>query len=261
MENQYLVIDIGNTNIEVGVYHHQGIVCSWRINTSRNQTEDEYFAILNSLALGRDIDLKRIDLCAVASVVPELTRVFLKLLNKYLQAEIINVTANTSLGLTFPVSDPSFIGADLVVNAYAALHKYRSNVIVCDFGTATTIQLIDQTGKFYGTIIAPGMIISSEYLFQRASLLKRIQFETPQCTLGANTKDSLLSGIITGHCLMVDSFIRQIKEEHSTLGSIKVIATGGISTLLEKSLKEVEYIDKSLTIDGLFLICQQHSER
>ncbi|MFA5498504.1 MAG: type III pantothenate kinase [Candidatus Cloacimonadia bacterium] len=261
MRNQYLVIDIGNTNIEIGVYSQAGIVCSWRINTNLNQSKDEYYATLDSLAKSSNINLQLTKLTAIASVVPDLSRIFNNLLRRHLNTEIINVSANTPLGLTFPAKDPSFIGADLVVNAYSALHKYRTNVIICDFGTATTIQLIGNEGRFYGTVIAPGIIISSESLFNKASLLKSIQLETPKHTLGTNTKDSLLSGIITGHCLMVDSFIRRIKAEHSELSNIQAVATGGISTLLEKSLTEIDHFDKKLTLDGLYLICKSHLQK
>jgi type III pantothenate kinase len=258
MQSRYLVIDIGNTNIEIGIYTDRGFICSWRLGSNTSLTEDEYYAILRSLSGEHQIKLQDIEICCIASVVPELTRIFEHLFEKYLSSSLIKVTPYTPLGLTFPVDDPGFIGADLVVNAYAAWQKYGSNCLVCDFGTATTIQLVGADGHFYGTVIAPGVIISSTNLIQRASLLTKIQLETPQRTLGTNTRDALLSGIIKGHSYMVDSFIRQLKKEYAHLRELKVILTGGIAHLLKMNLEEETILDKTLTIDGLYRICLQH---
>jgi type III pantothenate kinase len=260
MHNRYLVIDVGNTNIEIGIYTGKGYVCSWRFASDQAKTEDEYFSTLRTLAKEQNINLKEVTLCCLASVVPELSRIFEHLFEKYLTAEMINITAYSDLGLKFPMKDPGFIGADLVVNAYSAWKKYRTNCIICDFGTATTIQLVGADGSFQGTVIAPGVVISSSNLFQKASLLTKIQLETPQHILGTNTRDALLSGIIKGHCLMVDTFIAEIKKEYAHLGEIRVILTGGIANLIGKNLKEQTIIDKSLTIDGLYRICLKHNE-
>lgn len=256
MQYSYLVIDVGNTNIEIGIYSEEEYICSWRLASDVNQTEDEYFAKISTLAEEFGINLKEIKVCCIASVVPELSRVFGHLFNKYLDTKIINVTAYTELGLSFPMPDPGYVGADLIVNAYSALHKYGSNCIICDFGTATTIQLVGTDGFFYGTIIAPGITISSANLFQKASLLTKIQLETPERILGTNTRDALLSGIVKGHSLMVDAFICRIRTEYAKLGEIKVILTGGIANLISQNLEEDTIVDKTLTIDGLFRICQ-----
>ncbi|MBW6515817.1 MAG: type III pantothenate kinase [Candidatus Cloacimonetes bacterium] len=259
MQCRYLVIDIGNTNIEIGIYNSQELYCSWRLDSDASRTEDEYYALISSLASENQVDLKNIEICCISSVVPELSRIFEHLITKYLTSKIFNVNAYTVLGLTFPVTDPGFIGADLIVNAYSAWKKYNTNCIICDFGTATTIQLIGKDGYFHGTIISPGVVISSANLFQKASLLTKIQLETPQHTLGTNTRDALLSGIIKGHSLMVDAFIRRIKEDYRDLGEFRVILTGGIAHLIGDNLEEEATIDKTLTIDGLFRICMQHN--
>ncbi len=260
MDSKYIVIDAGNTNIEIGLYNSNSILNSWRFSTDTTRTEDEYFAVLNSLAESQNISLSSVKVCAIASVVPELTRIFNHLFSKYFTAKIVNVSAYSDLGLKFPTTDPGFIGADLIVNAYASINKYRTNTIVCDFGTATTIQLTGADGFFHGTIIAPGIVISSTHLFQKASLLTKIQLETPQKILGKNTKDALLSGIVKGHCLMCDAFIREIKSEHQELKEIKVIATGGIAHLLSDNMKEIDVFDKTLTIDGLFSIAKKSQD-
>jgi type III pantothenate kinase len=255
MGYRYLVIDAGNTNIELGIYKQDGTVSSWHLSSDSKRTEDEYYSVIHTLATSKGIDLAKIEICAVASVVPELTRIFTHLFDKYLSAKVVIIDGNSDLGMTYPVEDTSYIGADLIVNAYSAWKKYGTNSIICDFGTATTVQLVGAEGFFHGTVIAPGIVISSAYLFQKASLLSKIQLETPKKVLGTNTKDSLLSGIIRGHCMMTDSFIREIKKEYSHLEPIKVIATGGISHLLSKNMLELDVLDKNLTIDGLYHIC------
>ncbi|MCK4956933.1 MAG: type III pantothenate kinase, partial [Candidatus Cloacimonetes bacterium] len=193
----------------------------------------------------------------VASVVPDLLRVFGHLAKKYFDLEAILVNAYVELGLSFPMSDPGFIGADLIVNAFAAKEKYQTNCIVCDFGTATTIQLVGEDGHFYGTVIAPGVITSAANLFSSASMLSNIQLTSPNKILGINTKDALLSGIVTGNTLMVDGIIKRIRTEYKDLGEIKAIATGGMSEMICENSTEIDIIDKTLTLEGLNYICQK----
>lgn len=258
MQCRYLVIDVGNTNIEIGIYSEESYICSWRLASDTARTEDEYFSVIRSLAEGHKIDLRNLEICCIASVVPELSRMFEHLFEKYLSLKILHVDAYSPLGLTFPMEDPGFVGADLVVNAYSAWKKYQSNCIICDFGTATTLELVGNDGHFYGTVIAPGVIISSTNLIQKASLLTKIQLKKPEHILGTTTRDALLSGIIKGHSLMIDAFIKQIKAEYSKLGDFKVILTGGIANLLGETLQENSIIDKTLTIDGLYRYCSQN---
>ncbi len=258
MHNHYIVIDAGNTNTEVGLYCDEGYICSWRISSDTSRTEDELFGTINGLALHRGVLLKDVNACCIASVVPELTRIYSHMFEKYFRSRIIIIDSNSNLGLTFFTEDYSYIGADLLVNAYSARYKYKTNVIVVDFGTATTVQLIDIDGLFHGTTISPGIKISSANLFQKASLLSKIKLEPPSEILGTNTRDSLLSGIVRGHCYMVDSFVRNIKKKYSNLEGIKVVATGGIAHLLKDFLEEVDIVDKTLTIDGLYYYCRQN---
>jgi len=261
MQQHYLVIDAGNTNTEVGLYREEGYVCSWRLSSDPAKTEDEYYCIIRSLANQKKVDLSTISACAIASVVPELTRIYVHLFKKYFSARTFIITGDTDLGLKFLTEDHSYIGADLIINAYAARQKYNSNIIICDYGTATTVQLISSDGTFYGTIIAPGISTGSIHLFEKASLLSKIQLEAPKKILGINTKESLLSGIVRGHCYMTDSFIREIKKEYCHLGDFQVIATGGITHLLSQFFQEVVIIDKTLTIDGLYYYCRNNIKK
>lgn len=257
MEKLNFVLDIGNTHIVAGLYSDAEIVFSFRLASDRLKTEDEYFATISSLLQQAKITHERISQAAICSVVPDLTRVFNHLLKKYFQCKMYIVNSNSSLGITYPMADPGFIGADLVVNAYAAQHKYKKNCIVCDLGTATTIQLIGKDGYFWGTIIAPGVITSASHLFSKASKLANIKLEKPGNTLGITTEDALLSGIITGNAIMLDGFIKKIKEDHKELGDIISIATGGIAELICSSSSEIDIVDKNLTLDGLNIYCNQ----
>ncbi len=256
MKNSNFVIDIGNTDIVMGIYLKNKLILSWRLSTNNFRTEDEYFAIIKLLFQENSFHPENIRKAALASVVPELTRVFSHLIDKYLKCPLIKVDAYTELGLTFPMKDPGFIGADLIVNAFAAREFYHENCIICDFGTATTIQLVGKDGHFYGTVISPGVITSSSNLIEKASLLSEVRLVSPKKTLGTTTKDALLSGIITGNALMVDGFIKKIRNDYKKLGNIKTIATGGISDLICKNSKEIDVIAKDLTLNGLNHICR-----
>jgi len=257
MKSINMVIDIGNSHTVMGFYSQSEYQYSWRLNTEKEKTEDEYFSIIGQLAKDRNLKLHQINKVAISSVVPEITRIFSHLITKYIQCKVIIVNAYSDLGLEFQVDDPGFIGSDLVVNAYAAKEKYKANCIVCDLGTATTIQLIGKDGHFFGTAITPGVITSAKNLFASTALLSNVQLDKPKYLLGTNTTDALLSGIITGNSLMLDGFIRALKKEYEHIGQITSIATGGIAELICKDSNEIDIIDKNLTLDGLNLICCQ----
>jgi len=255
MKNINMVVDIGNTNIVMGFYINTELQYSWRLNTDKAKTEDEYFGIIKQLADNRNLMLTQITKTAISSVVPEITRIFSHLIKKYLKCEVKIVNAYSKLGLQFPVTDPGFIGSDLIVNAFSAIEKNKTNCIICDFGTATTIQLVGKDGYFFGTVIAPGVITSAKNLFDSTALLANVQLKKPKHLLGTNTTDALLSGIVTGNSIMLDGFIKALRNEYKHLGEIKTIATGGIAELICSNSKEIDVIDKNLTLDGLNLIC------
>ncbi len=255
MKNINMVVDIGNTHIVMGFYSNTKCLYTWRLNTDKAKTEDEYFSVIKQLAADRKLTLSQINKSTISSVVPEITRIFSHLIKKYLKCNFEIINAYSDLGLKFPMEDPGFIGSDLVVNAFSAITKYKTNCIICDFGTATTIQLVGKNGQFFGTIITPGVITSAKNLFDSTALLSNVQLQKPKNLLGMNTTDALLSGIITGNSVMLDGFIKALKKEYGNLGSITTIATGGIAELICNDSKEIDIIDKNLTLDGLNLIC------
>jgi len=259
MKKNNLVIDIGNTHIVMGVCIGDNLVDSRRISTDLSKTEDEYYVIIKNL-LSDIISLDEISNIGLSSVVPSVTRVFDHLIKKYMKRKPIIVTANTDLGLHFSIKNPETIGADLLVNAFAAKEIYKKNAIVCDLGTATTIQLIGKNGKFYGTAIIPGIVTSADSLFKKASLLSDIRLEKPKNILGTNTKDALLTGILRGHAFLLDGFINEIKKDFSQLEDILVIATGGMSPMVYELSSNIDVVDKNLTLHGLNIIANNSTQ-
>lgn len=259
MKEMNFAIDVGNTHIVLGIYSTKKLKFSWRLSTDKAKTEDEYFSKIHTLFSSVSIGVGQISHAAISSVVPELTRVFTHLFEKFFrQASFEIVNAYSDLELEFPMEDPSFIGSDLIVNAYAAIKKYKTNCIICDFGTATTIQLIGKNGHFFGTVIAPGILTSTKNLFQSASQLSNISLHNPTKILGTTTEDALLSGVLTGNTFMIDGFIKRIKKEYGNeLEDFKTIATGGISHLIAEQSTQIDVVDKHLTLDGLNLICEK----
>lgn len=247
-----LVVDIGNTNIVCGIYHEDRLVWHARFRTDSLRTADEYFALLNSL---RDStwETSAISNVIIASVVPDLTRMWQHLATKHFGKDALLLNAYSDIGLSYVVEDPGFIGADLVANAFAVWQKYHSNAIIIDFGTATTLQMVSSEGKFMGAIIAPGMKSAATELFEKAALLSEIELTSPPVLLGTNTKDAMLSGIVKGHAMMVESFVQELMKEYQNQSPMKVVATGGISDLLAPFIPSVSIIDRTLTIDGIYL--------
>lgn len=248
-EKTVLVVDIGNTNIVCGIYKQDTLVWFARFQSSRNRTSDEYYSIIKPLL--SEAQLGEIQYVALASVVPELARLWMHLLQKYSSAEIIEINGRSPLGLQFHVPDPSFIGADLIANAFAAWKKYHTGVIVIDLGTATKVQVTSPDGMFEGTVIAPGLKAGASSLFKKAALLSEIELSSPSVILGTNTRDALLSGIVHGHALMLEAFVNEIKAQYSY--PLLTVITGGICDLVVPLIPSVDTVDKTLTLDGLHL--------
>ncbi len=246
-----LVVDIGNTNITCGIYQKDLMTWFARFFSSPNRTADEFYSLLSSL-LG-NIKTDMIKYVAIGSVVPELTRIWQHLITKYLSAGFCEISARCDLGLTYLVPEPGFIGADLIANAFGAWKKYSANCIVIDLGTATTIQFVTDKGSFEGAAIGPGIKTGADQLFQKTALLSQIEIENPPSILGTNTRDALLSGIVNGHAFMLDAYIQKIKQHYSECESIITIITGGIADLVKPLVPDLDFVDKSLTLDGIYL--------
>ena len=247
-----LVFDVGNTNMVIGVYEDKTLVKDWRICTDIHKTSDEYGMLIGNLLAHDNIDIKSIDDVIISSVVPNVMHALENFCIKYCEKTNDSRTWYKT-GLNIKYDNPKQVGADRIVNAVAAIEKYGSPLIVVDFGTATTFCAISEKAEYLGGTICPGLKISSEALFNGAAKLPRVELIKPGKTICKATVEAMQAGIIYGYVGQVEKIISMMKKE---LGSedVKVIATGGLSTLIHSETDSIDYIDKYLTLDGLRLI-------
>jgi type III pantothenate kinase len=248
-----LAIDIGNTNTVIGVLDEDLLVHHWRLRTEKDATEDEFQVIVKSLFSLEGAMLDSITGTIVSCVVPPMVNILDRFCTKYLHHEPVWVDAATFTDMPILYDNPKEVGADRIVNAAAAFHKYRTNLIVVDFGTATTFDCISQDGAYLGGAISPGIVISSEALFQKASKLPRVEiFVAPKRAIAKDTISSMNAGIIFGYAGLVDGIVRRIKSEMTT--APKVIATGALAELVAEFAETIEVVEPHLTLEGLRII-------
>nr|WP_321401965.1 type III pantothenate kinase [uncultured Desulfobacter sp.] len=249
-----LVIDVGNTNTVIGVYEDEELKQDWRIRTIRETTADEFNILARALFADKRIQLTDIKKVVISSVVPSSVRILNAFCERYLGITPIWINAASVKGL-MPIlyTNPNEVGADRIVNAVAAYEKYKKALIVIDFGTATTFDAISEKGEYLGGAICPGVMISSEALFHRASRLPRVEMlKAPEKVIGDDTIESIKSGIIFGNAAMVDGMVERMKQEMNATPMI--IATGGLSPLIAEVSNAIESVDLALTLDGLKII-------
>lgn len=254
-----LVFDVGNTNMVLGVYEGTELKKHWRINTDKEKTSDEYGILISNLFQYDKVDMNSITDVIISSVVPNVMHSLENFCIKYCNKKPLIVGPGIKTGLNIKYDNPKQVGADRIVNAVAAIEKYKSPMIIIDFGTATTFCAISEKGDYLGGTIAPGIKISSEALFQRASKLPRVELAKPGTAICKNTVSAMQSGIIYGYVGLVDKIISMMKSE---LGGddIKVIATGGLSVLIASETDSIDYVDKFLTLDGLRILYEKNKE-
>ena len=248
-----LVFDVGNTNMVIGIYKDKSLVKDWRICTDIHKTSDEYGMLIGNLLAHDKIDLKSVDDVIISSVVPNVMHALENFCIKYCEKKPMVVGPGIKTGLNIKYDNPKQVGADRIVNAVAGIEKYGSPLIIVDFGTATTFCAISEKAEYLGGTICPGLKISSEALFNGAAKLPRVELIKPGKTICKATVEAMQSGIIYGYVGQVEKIISMMKKE---LGSedIKVIATGGLSTLIHSETDSIDYVDKFLTLEGLRLI-------
>ena len=248
-----LVIDVGNTNIVMGVYSGNRLVKNWRIRTEKNTTEDEFNVLATNLFAGSDINTRSIGKTVISCVVPPMVTILNSFCRKYLGHEPFWVDARSVVQMPILYHNPEEVGADRIVNAIAAFQKYKTSLIVIDFGTATTFDSISAKGEYLGGAISPGIMISSEALFKKASKLPRVEiFVPPTQVIGKDTTSSIKAGIIFGYAGLVDGIVQRMKIEMAS--NPKVIATGGMASLLNNVSETIESVEPDLTLEGLRII-------
>ena len=248
-----LVIDIGNTNTVIGVYDGRHLVKDWRIRTERRTTADEFNVLAANLFSEGNISSEKIGKTIISCVVPPMVTILDSFCRKYLGHAPYWVDAMSVPNLPIRYKNPSEVGADRIVNAVAAFHKYQTSLVVIDFGTATTFDSISEKGEYLGGAISPGIMIASEALFMKASKLPRVEiFVPPENVIGKDTASSIKSGIIFGYAGLVDGMVRRMKIEMDT--NPRVIATGGLAELMCQVSETIEVVESDLTLEGLRII-------
>ena len=254
-----LTIDIGNTNITLGLYRDSELSSAWRLATVHDRMPDEYGLQLLGLMEQAGCPIDRIKASALASVVPPLTGTFLQACEKYLHQKPLVIDAGVKTGLRIRYEDPKHaLGADRVVDAVAVQHLYGVPACVVDFGTATTFDAISSDGEYLGGAIAPGIGIAAEALFQRTAKLPRVELQRPPSAIGSNTVRAIQSGLIFGYVGLVEGMVARFREE---LGEdMKVIGTGGLAELIASETDVIQHLAPWLTLEGLRLVWEMNQE-
>jgi len=250
-----LVIDVGNTNTVLGLYDGEELVHDWRIRTVIDHTVDEYGMLILNLYKNSRISSKAIKDIIISCVVPPMLNILEPLCQKYFGIEPLIVGPGVKTGMPIFYDNPKEVGADRIVNAVAAYEKYKTSLVVIDFGTATTFDVISEKGEYLGGAICPGIYIASDALFREASKLPRVEiFTRPETVIGKDTIGSIQSGIIYGYAGLVDGMVAKIKKEMG--GNPRVIATGGLAHLMFKVSEVIEAVEPTLTLEGLKIISE-----
>lgn len=252
-----LVVDVGNTNIVLGVYENKELKNSFRIGTDIYKTSDEFGAIIAQLFQIDGIKFSEIDDVIISSVVPEVMHSLENFSMKYINKNPMVIGPGIKTGINIKYETPNQVGADRIVNAVAGIEKYGGPLILIDFGTATTFCYINKMGEYLGGAITPGIKISSEALFQRASKLHKVEIIETKTVIGKNTTAAMQSGIFHGYVGMVDNIVAKMIEE-SGEENVKVVATGGLASLIIAQTKNVKIVDKNLTLEGLRMIHEKN---
>lgn len=251
-----LTIDIGNTNISIGIFEGEKLVFTCRLATERQKTADQYAIQFTDIFSLYKIDPSQISGAVISSVVPELTNVLKGALGKLIDGKVLILAPGVKTGLNILIDNPAQLGGDLAAGAVGAAAQYPLPAFIVDLGTATKICVVDEKKNFRGCLIAPGIAISLKALTDTSSLLQTISLEAPKKVCGTNTADSMQSGVILGTASMIDGLIDRLTEE---IGKPKsVIATGGLSYFLPKVCKHKMSHDKDLVLKGLKAIYEKN---
>lgn len=247
-----LVLDVGNTQILLGVYAGKRLVADCRLSTERRRTADEYALVITTFLAQNRLATEQIKAVVLSSVVPPVTASFIEMSRCCFNCEPLVIGPGIRTGLPIRYENPREVGADRVVNAVAAVKLYGPPVIIVDFGTATTLCAVNEEGEYLGGIIVPGIGISAEALFQHAAKLPRVELVAPPSVIGKNTVSSIQAGLIYGYTDLVDGLIRRMIREMG--GRPKVVATGGYSRMIAEKTEMIAEVNPLLSLEGLRII-------
>ena len=252
-----LAVDIGNTNIVFGLYREATLAQTFRIETARSRTADEYGVLLGQMLLQRGFDARAVSAAIVASVVPPLTDVMVEAIRHAFAREPVVVGPGTKTGIAVKYEVPRDVGADRIVNAVAAFERYHAGVIVVDFGTATTFDCVSPKAEYLGGVIVPGVQVSLDGLLARAAKLTRIEVAAPPHVIGRNTTHSLQSGIVHGYAALVDGLVGKLELELEF--PCQIVGTGGLARLIAPFTDRLTAVDENLTLDGLRILHERNA--
>lgn len=247
-----LVIDVGNTNTVMGIYRGDKLLANWRLETKKERTADELGIFFKELLGFSKIGLNDISDIAISNVVPPLAFTLQQMCKRYFNKKPFVVDHRTLGPLTLKLDNPKELGADRIVNAVAAYEEFKTDLVVIDFGTATTFDVVTKTAEYLGGVICPGIKISLEALFHSASKLPRVEITRPKRVIGHNTVDCMQAGVFYGYIGLVDSLVARMQKEFGK--KLKVIATGGLAGLIAAESKSIDVVDEMLTLKGLKIL-------
>ena len=255
-----ITIDVGNTNITVGVFKEDDLKVTFRMTTKMPRTSDEYGMLLLNLLEQNDIEPKDIDDAIIASVVPNVMHALENAVIKYLHITPIFIEPGIKTGIRIAIDNPKQVGADRIVDAAAAYGLYGGPVLVLDFGTATTYDLIDENGTFITGITAPGIQTAAKALWEDAAKLPEIEIKKPDSIMAKDTITSMQAGLVYGQIGQTEYIIKEIKKA-SGLTNIKVVATGGLGKIVVSETAEIDIFDPTLTLKGMLLIYKKQNRK
>jgi type III pantothenate kinase len=252
-----LTVDVGNTNVTLGLYDGERLTHHFRLQSDRERTADEYGLMMKALMAHAGVGDMRLSAAAMCSVVPPLTHVLEEALKRYFEVDPLTVGPGIKTSMPILYENPREVGADRIVNAVAGWERHHCAMVIVDFGTATTFDAVSGKGEYLGGAISPGVGISMDALFRAAAKLPRVDFQQPSKVVGRNTVHSIQSGLFWGYVGLVDGVVERMVKEMDA-GKVRVIATGGLAPLLSGQSRTIETEDEFLKLDGLRILYERN---